>query len=356
MTPPETDHVMPPASPQPANLADNLAVDPLEVGSPATPVPRRPAQEGRVPPPEPSAALTAAAGDLASDPPAVESTARTTGDAVKPTRPPAPPLPAPRGATALLVVSLAATVAVAGFAFIGSFRAMADYAQTLGLATGKWSWTFPAVIDGTVIVSAFVTIARGLRHAGGWHSTAVNLLAVTVAVVVNVAHAPNGNPEAQALAAVFPVFLAACAHLVFAEVRDLLHAPARTAAAGTSAVGRLAQLAARRLELALDPPSDATLDDPGLPPLTPHQAGVLLEVIDDRHGLATIVTTNLQPAQLRAAVTEPVHSRLAAAALAVELAGPDRRTTTPTPPTAGRAGQGKADAAADAGGYGTESR
>lgn len=170
--------------------------------------------------------------------------------------------PAPRGANALLAVSLAATVAVAGFAFIGSFRAMADYAQNLGLATGKWSWTFPAVIDGTVIVSAFVTIARGLRHAGGWHSTAVNLLAVTVSVVVNVAHAPDGNPEAQALAAVFPVFLAACAHLVFAEVRDLLHAPARTAAAGQSAAGRLAQLAARRLELALDPPSDATPTSP----------------------------------------------------------------------------------------------
>ena len=98
------------------------------------------------------------------------------------------------------------------------------------------------------------------------------------------------------------------------------------------------------------------LDDPGLPPLTPHQAGVLLEVIDDRHNLATIVTTNLQPAQLRAAVTEPVHSRLAAAAIAVELAGPDRRTATPTPPAARRAGQGKADAAAGTGGYGTELR
>lgn len=164
------------------------------------------------------------------------------------------PQAAPRGATALLVISLAATVAVAGFAFIGSFRAMADYAETLGLATAKWSWTFPAVIDGTVIVSAFVTIARGLRHAGGWHSTAVNLLAVTVSVVVNVAHAPDGNPEAQALAAVFPVFLAACAHLVFAEVRDLLHhTPA--AATGPSTAGRLAQLAARRLERALDAPA-----------------------------------------------------------------------------------------------------
>jgi len=154
------------------------------------------------------------------------------------------------------VVSLLATVAVVGFAFIGSFRAMADYAETLGLATGRWSWTFPAVIDGTVIVSAFVTIARGLRHAGGWHSTAVNLLAVTVSVVVNVAHAPDGNLEAQALAAVFPVFLAACAHLVFAEVRDLLHGPAgSTAAVGPSTAGRLAQLAARRLERALDVPT-----------------------------------------------------------------------------------------------------
>ena len=168
---------------------------------------------------------------------------------------PAPPPPAPRGATALLVISLAATVAVAGFAFIGSFRAMADYAQTLGLATARWSWTFPAVIDGTVIVSAFVTIARGLRRAGGWHSTAVNLLAVTVSVVVNVAHAPDGNPEAQALAAVFPVFLAACAHLVFAEVRDLLHGPAGSTAPGPSTAGRLGQLAARRLERALDAPA-----------------------------------------------------------------------------------------------------
>lgn len=168
------------------------------------------------------------------------------------------PQPAPRGATALLAISLLATVAVAGFAMIGSFRAMADYAETLGLATNGWSWTFPAVIDGTVIVSSFVTIARGLRRAGGWHSTAVNLLAVAVSVVVNVAHAPDGNPEAQALAAVFPLFLAACAHLVFAEVRDLLHRDPTTAtpaAAGPSTAGRLAQLAARRLERALDVPA-----------------------------------------------------------------------------------------------------
>jgi hypothetical protein len=67
------------------------------------------------------------------------------------------------------------------------------------------------------------------------------------------------------------------------------------------------------------------LDDPGLPPLTPHQAGVLLELIDDRHSRATLITTNLQPDQLRAAVTDPVYSRLTAGAIAVELAGPDRR-------------------------------
>lgn len=71
------------------------------------------------------------------------------------------------------------------------------------------------------------------------------------------------------------------------------------------------------------------LDDPGLPPLTPHQAGVFLELVDDRHGRATLVATNLQPDQMRAAVTEPVYSRLTAGAIAVEIAGLDRRKMVP---------------------------
>lgn len=125
------------------------------------------------------------------------------------------------GVYLLLTLAVAATTAVAAVAFYGSFRAMADWSVRVGLTTPHTAWTFPLSIDGAVVVSSLLVVACALMKMPTRYPNLAFLVSLGTSVAVNVAHAPP-RLDAQLGAAVFPVALAICAHLVFTVFQAVL--------------------------------------------------------------------------------------------------------------------------------------
>jgi hypothetical protein len=91
----------------------------------------------------------------------------------------------------------------------------------------------------------------------------VTVGAVVTSVAVNVAHAPS-RLDAQLAAAVFPVSLAACAHLVFTICRTLIGRERPVSSRGAqSRLARLADAVTARAELALSTDHQAAVTTPG---------------------------------------------------------------------------------------------
>lgn len=143
---------------------------------------------------------------------------------------------------ALTGAATAGALGVAVVAFIGSFHALAGFAVEVGVATSGNAWTWPVVIDVTILVATAGLVARSLRARPTGYPSAVTFTFVALSVAVNAAHALDpltGLPRsaaAMSLAALLPIALAVCVHLVVLELHDLLTpAPDSAPASGWTA-------------------------------------------------------------------------------------------------------------------------
>lgn len=130
-----------------------------------------------------------------------------------------------RTLTALLVG------AIALIAFAVSFEAISAYAVQVGAFPSGLRWSAPLLVDTFTLAACLVILARardGVRAVYAWSLVVV---ASTVSVALNVAHAP-AHTSARLVAALPPAALLAALELVMSEARRLR---ARTASAGAGA-------------------------------------------------------------------------------------------------------------------------
>jgi hypothetical protein len=123
-----------------------------------------------------------------------------------------------RTLTALLVA------AIALIAFSVSFEAISAYAVAVGAFPHPLRWCAPLLVDTFTLAACLVILARsrdGVRAVYAWSLVVV---ASTVSVALNVAHAPP-HTAARLVAALPPVALLAALELVMSEARRLRAAP-----------------------------------------------------------------------------------------------------------------------------------
>jgi hypothetical protein len=119
-----------------------------------------------------------------------------------------------RTTTALLVGAIAA------LAFLVSFEAISDYAVRVGAFSPGLRWAAPLLVDTFTVAATLVILARsrdGVRAVYAWSLVVV---ASTVSVALNVAHAPP-HLAARLVAALPPAALLAALELVMSEARRL---------------------------------------------------------------------------------------------------------------------------------------
>lgn len=177
-------------------------------------------------------------------------------------------------------------------------------------ATQRWEATVPARYrDAT---------SSGLDHVARadvdrWSSTWLDRRGVDVPNLVLVG--PAGTGKTWAAAAAARPIVEAGHPVLFVSTADLLD-DARDRTAPTASIER----SAGAVDLLV-------LDDLGAERLTEWGAERLLIIADRRWRTtrATIVTTNLEPRDLAAAIGPRIYSRWIAGSVAVRLSGPDRR-------------------------------
>jgi Protein of unknown function (DUF2637) len=119
-----------------------------------------------------------------------------------------------RTATTLLVGAIAA------LAFLVSFEAISDYAVRVGAFSPGLRWAAPLLVDTFTVAATLVILARsrdGVRAVYAW---SLVVIASTVSVALNVAHAPP-HLAARMVAALPPAELLAALELVMSEARRL---------------------------------------------------------------------------------------------------------------------------------------
>ena len=116
--------------------------------------------------------------------------------------------------TALLVGAIAA------LAFLVSFEAISTYAVKVGAFPPGLRWAAPLLVDTFTVAAGLVILSRsrdGVRAVYAW---SLVVIASTVSVALNVAHAP-AQLSARLVAALPPVALLASLELVMSEARRL---------------------------------------------------------------------------------------------------------------------------------------
>jgi hypothetical protein len=124
-----------------------------------------------------------------------------------------------RTLTALLVGAIAA------LAFLVSFEAISDYAVRVGAFSPGLRWAAPLLVDTFTVAATLVILARSRDGARAVYAWSLVVVASTVSVALNVAHAPPHTP-ARLVAALPPAALLAALELVMSEARRLRGAPA----------------------------------------------------------------------------------------------------------------------------------
>jgi hypothetical protein len=124
-----------------------------------------------------------------------------------------------RTTTALLVGAIAA------LAFLVSFEAISDYAVRVGAFSPGLRWAAPLLVDTFTVAATLVILARSRDGVRAIYAWSLVVIASTVSVALNVAHAPH-QLSAQLVAALPPAALLAALELVMSEARRLRGAPA----------------------------------------------------------------------------------------------------------------------------------
>jgi hypothetical protein len=116
--------------------------------------------------------------------------------------------------TALLVGAIAA------LAFLVSFEAISTYAVQVGAFPPGLRWAAPLLVDTFTVAAGLVILARSRDGERALYAWSLVVIASTVSVALNVAHAPS-QLSARLVAALPPVALLASLELVMSEARRL---------------------------------------------------------------------------------------------------------------------------------------
>jgi hypothetical protein len=110
--------------------------------------------------------------------------------------------------------------AIALIAFAVSFEAISAYAVAVGAFPSPLRWCAPLLVDAFTVAACLVILARS--RDGDWAVYAWSLVVVasTVSVALNVAHAPPHTP-ARLVASLPPAALLAALELAMSEARRL---------------------------------------------------------------------------------------------------------------------------------------
>jgi hypothetical protein len=119
-----------------------------------------------------------------------------------------------RTTTALLVGAIAA------LAFLVSFEAISDYAVRVGAFSPGLRWAAPLLVDTFTVAATLVILARSRDGARAVYAWSLVVVASSVSVALNVAHAPP-HLAARLVAALPPAALLAALELVMSEARRL---------------------------------------------------------------------------------------------------------------------------------------
>jgi hypothetical protein len=116
--------------------------------------------------------------------------------------------------TALLVGAIAA------LAFLVSFEAISTYAVQVGAFPPSLRWAAPLLVDTFTVAAGLVILARSRDGERALYAWSLVVIASSVSVALNVAHAP-AQLSARLVAALPPVALLASLELVMSEARRL---------------------------------------------------------------------------------------------------------------------------------------
>jgi hypothetical protein len=110
--------------------------------------------------------------------------------------------------------------AIALIAFAVSFEAISGYAVAVGAFPGPLRWCAPLLVDAFTVAACLVILARSRDGQRAVYAWSLVVVASTVSVALNVAHAPPHTP-ARLVASLPPAALLAPLELAMSEARRL---------------------------------------------------------------------------------------------------------------------------------------
>jgi Protein of unknown function (DUF2637) len=123
---------------------------------------------------------------------------------------------------ALRVLTGALVATIGALAFLVSFEAISSYAVRVGAFSPGLRWTAPLLVDTFTVAATLVILARSQDGSAGraWYAWSMVIVASTVSIVLNVAHAP-ARLDSRLVAALPSVALLGSLELVMSEARRL---------------------------------------------------------------------------------------------------------------------------------------
>ena len=119
--------------------------------------------------------------------------------------------------------------AIALIAFAVSFEAISSYAVTVGAFPRPLRWCAPLLVDAFTVAACLVILARSRDGDRAVYAWSLVVVASSVSVALNVAHAPPHTP-ARLVASLPPAALLAALELAMSEARRLRARAARAEA------------------------------------------------------------------------------------------------------------------------------
>jgi hypothetical protein len=116
--------------------------------------------------------------------------------------------------------------AIALIAFAVSFEAISAYAVAVGAFPRPLRWCAPLLVDAFTVAACLVILARSRDGERAVYAWSLVVVASTVSVALNVAHAPPHTP-ARLVASLPPAALLAALELAMSEARRLRARAAR---------------------------------------------------------------------------------------------------------------------------------
>jgi hypothetical protein len=121
----------------------------------------------------------------------------------------------------LRAVVSALVLAIAGLAFLVSFRAISDFATTTGAFPKHLGWAAPLLVDSFTLAASLEVLRSGLAGQRAVYPWTLVFGATAASAALNVAHAPD-HPAAEAVAGIPPVALLLALELLMRGARHYL--------------------------------------------------------------------------------------------------------------------------------------